>query len=527
MDTAAQSGETKRAAQQAAGWLSGEDYAKLSREDRDALKADRYRAATLEGLKKDYEDALRAMPSTGRHNYIAQAVVVAAKRASLALGLTCEGFVADCIAAGGSPQLSESELRGIWEWSDVEPVRVEGLVAPVSHKRREPPPKPRPPSEEERGYVRAMIAAGNDVLAGWDGKPSELIRAASQIDIPPEPERQAAVQLRAVFDGLPGMPWAGERKEAGDAANVQPWAVFADKWARGAPIPSLVSVNPHTGSAFEMKRSNGELYLSFRCARSVALWRFALVEFDGLPLADQAAFWLGVLSTRSLDVRTLVDSGHKSIHGVCRVWAVDAEAWKRLWGKVRFTDGRRDEEKTTWGALSRRLLSDREAVEKTGADGKAKFVYPFCADEGAASVLTTRLAGCGPHTERKTDGRLVKYRRAHLLWAAKPDTAPPPEADAGGRAAVVIQAADGAETAVECKPQPATQTQTQAKPQGYARRCTDCPPFVSAVCRRSFGKYWLDKSDGGDGCGNPVDALAEARKAEGYTLNEEGVLIAP
>ena len=49
------------------------------------------------------------------------------------------------------------------------------------------------------------------------------------------------------------------------------------------------------------------------------------------------------------------------------------------------------------------------------------------------------------------------------------------------------------------------------------RRCEKCPPEVQTVCRHAFGKYWDGKSDGGKGCTQPLDDVAEAWRKAGWT----------
>ena len=48
------------------------------------------------------------------------------------------------------------------------------------------------------------------------------------------------------------------------------------------------------------------------------------------------------------------------------------------------------------------------------------------------------------------------------------------------------------------------------------RRCEKCPPWTQTVCRHAFGKYWNDKSDGGKGCTQPLDGVAEAWRKAGW-----------
>ena len=42
--------------------------------------------------------------------------------------------------------------------------------------------------------------------------------------------------------------------------------------------------------------------------------------------------------------------------------------------------------------------------------------------------------------------------------------------------------------------------------------CENCE--VIEMCRKMFGKYWKDKSDGGKGCEHPVEASLAAKRLE-------------
>ena len=42
------------------------------------------------------------------------------------------------------------------------------------------------------------------------------------------------------------------------------------------------------------------------------------------------------------------------------------------------------------------------------------------------------------------------------------------------------------------------------------RKCRKCPEQTKAVCKHAFGVYWCVKSNDGEGCDHPLDAVAEA-----------------
>ena len=57
------------------------------------------------------------------------------------------------------------------------------------------------------------------------------------------------------------------------------------------------------------------------------------------------------------------------------------------------------------------------------------------------------------------------------------------------------------------------------------RKCAECPEWTKTVCRHAFGKFWNDKSTNGEGCDFPLDDVAEAWRAEGWTPGTAGVPI--
>ena len=57
------------------------------------------------------------------------------------------------------------------------------------------------------------------------------------------------------------------------------------------------------------------------------------------------------------------------------------------------------------------------------------------------------------------------------------------------------------------------------------RKCAECPAEVQAVCRHAFGKFWDEKSGGGEGCDYPLDSVAESWYAKGWRPGSAGVSI--
>lgn len=85
------------------------------------------------------------------------------------------------------------------------------------------------------------------------------------------------------------------------------------------PWPKWIP-NPLTGKPATKKSGAGTTLRGDGC---VASYRFAVVEHDQLPLADQLAFWMA----SPLPVSALIYSGKKSIHGLVRVDCAHAVEW--------------------------------------------------------------------------------------------------------------------------------------------------------------------------------------------------------
>ncbi len=97
------------------------------------------------------------------------------------------------------------------------------------------------------------------------------------------------------------------------------------EWIRqhGTAKTPHVIPNPLTGQEHETSAGT----MSRRGDSAVQSFRFATVEFDDIPRADQLRFWSGVLRRGLLPVACLIDSGGKSIHAWLRVDVPDRETW--------------------------------------------------------------------------------------------------------------------------------------------------------------------------------------------------------
>lgn len=145
--------------------------------------------------------------------------------------------------------------------------------------------------------------------------------------------------------------------------------------AAGSPLPGdCIGKNPYTGRA----GTNGDSLPSYTAKGCVAAYRYALVEFDHLPLRVQAAFWRGFLSRPEYapSLVSLTFSGGKSIHGLVKTHANALTA------------------PTVEKSLRDLLCSDPEERTKMKPDGTTETYHPFRADPQTLRPQGgTRLAG--------------------------------------------------------------------------------------------------------------------------------------
>lgn len=180
--------------------------------------------------------------------------------------------------------------------------------------------------------------------------------------------------------------------------------------------------NPLTG---KMSKTTGNVD-SFAAKDCIAVHRYALLEFDHLPLRKQAAFWLGFLVSSPLAPRlvSLVWSGKRSIHGLVRVNAdnLSAPTWEKY--------------------LRDRFASNPEMWYKADS----------C---GFKPLGGTRLAGA-----RRNDNGAVQ----ELLYLAQPVTAAKTRPDAGTPAHATATPRPRTEDTTPCRQPQAMQPQARPMP---------------------------------------------------------------
>ena len=260
-----------------------------------------------------YRDGLASLAGMkGRRN----ASLLGLASLGIMAGLGDERIIAEVKAASGTPPLTEREIGHALRTAHRDTVPL--TDRPQSETEWiPPPPKPAPLGTGAKGFVGRMIARGR-------GASIASLAMSSPLPVPDNPVGQARAFLSVMYANGESLFIGGATDRGMIGATIR----TAAEW-RGAfdtvPPPPFVIANPLTGS--EGMTKDGKP--SHRCGACVASYRFALVEFDEMPVEDQAAFWGGVIALGTLPLRSLTHSGGKSIHGLVEIGAKDHAEWAR------------------------------------------------------------------------------------------------------------------------------------------------------------------------------------------------------
>jgi hypothetical protein len=277
------------------------------------------RPALLPPAPARYEEALRNLPPSGGGGCHTSLLSVA-NLVRLA-DKTPEAIFADLRAhAHGKRRVTDREIHAAVAKAFAE--RGPGQQPRVAYK-----PAPVVPRLDAGKMLRGILAAG-------DGATEADLFEQSPVRLDWPPQADAAQVLRLLY--RPDDPlFIGDFYDS-EAANVRPAADWLRAFERGVPVPPHIIPNPLTGQAGETKDGK----VSWRADSCVAVFRFALAEFDatpaplrapGEPAGDwpreaQFEFWAGALA-HHWPVAALIDSGGKSIHAWLAVDVADAAAW--------------------------------------------------------------------------------------------------------------------------------------------------------------------------------------------------------
>lgn len=216
---------------------------------------------------------------------------------------------------------------------------------PTAAEKREAARRALPPNI--RGTVARLVIEGR-------GATSKSLREMSPTAIPTAPAEQAAAHLNALGADWRWYSWAGTIGTTGKRGGIVMPCALADTIRAGlADIPTHVSLNPLTGK--EGRTKDG--LPSFDCAATVAAFPFALLEFDGLPLADQCAVFAALIRKKPGRVVSIVYSGGKSLHAVMLMPECDD---RRMHTKTRveaLREDRTEADDRKWAASMEKLRS--------------------------------------------------------------------------------------------------------------------------------------------------------------------------
>ena len=246
------------------------------------------------------------------------------------------------------------ELGGVKDWAEKNRASAPATAydriwkapkEPTAAEKREAARRALPPNI--RGTVARLVIEGR-------GATSKTLRAMSPTAIPSAPAEQAAAHLTALGADWRWRIWAGTIGATGKRGGICDAAALADTIRAGlADIPTHVSLNPLTGK--EGRTKDG--LPSFDCAATVAAFPFALLEFDGLPLADQCAVFAALILKKPGRVVSIVYSGGKSLHAVLLIPECDD---RRMHTKTRvepLRENRTDADDKKWAANMEKLRS--------------------------------------------------------------------------------------------------------------------------------------------------------------------------
>jgi hypothetical protein len=187
------------------------------------------------------------------------------------------------------------------------PVSLQEIESAVSRGyNTECPPARKTPKIDTKATMNKILKRG----AGWT---QERWMAASPIKVDDQ-TRAWDLILRHLYkpdEWLYCGPAMGNRV----MHAVQWW----DRFNNGMTEPHIIT-NPLTGELGHTK--NG--IASMRSDQCVSQFRFAVVEFDEMPLQQQIEFYAGWAAR----IAVLVSSGGKSVHAWVRVDAKDRAEWE-------------------------------------------------------------------------------------------------------------------------------------------------------------------------------------------------------
>ena len=236
-------------------------------------------------------------------------------------GLPETQIITEIISASGTPPLTVREVHRAIQTARHNKKQMGGQPTGWGRNKWQTPPKPNPPlGSGAASFVDNMIKGG-------EGVEPQLLIETSPVPIPSEPWKQTACFLEAMYEDSDYL-FCGEQNRSGvlgqSVRMKKEWCQIIARDQKTLSF-SLLIANPLTGQPALTKAGKPSL----RCTASVKRHRYALVEFDAMPLKEQCAFWAGVIAAKMLPLRSLVYSGNKSLHGLVEIGAADRAQWDK------------------------------------------------------------------------------------------------------------------------------------------------------------------------------------------------------
>lgn len=157
-----------------------------------------------------------------------------------------------------------------------------------------------------------MIQSGRETLARYVEKAGGAglaeIHDSSPISLHHDNGAEDAAMLLEAVYADDELIFCGENCGAGIVnITLRTASQWRDTWGKGIPTPPQIILNPLSGRRCKKKGGDG---WTRRGDASVAAFRFLLLEFDGTPIEEQAAFLIGA----QLPLWAIIHSGGKSLH---------------------------------------------------------------------------------------------------------------------------------------------------------------------------------------------------------------------
>lgn len=204
-------------------------------------------------------------------------------------GIDASQCANDIMSHGGSPALTEAEVKRAVEKAYSSPLSETRIIRPTP---------------TYSGIVRRLIDLGQSLGV----RSVDDLRSCSPVQISSDPREQFTSWVRRLWSD-DSYIYAGDRY--GNKVTT-----VSDLLARMTVIPPHVATNAYTGKTGETM--NGKQ--SQRAKSEVLNPHYALIEFDALPLDEQASFVRGYLAQQENGaflpgpIVSVVYSGSKSLH---------------------------------------------------------------------------------------------------------------------------------------------------------------------------------------------------------------------